>query len=120
MVNLLVNCVMKFLKFLKHVNVTIKKTYLKRTEKAISSIYFNSNDIAKLIQEFDPSKACGHDMISICMLEVCGESISWSSTIIFESCIEKGQFSEVISKCQETTDLFDYFQYVEKKFQGLI
>ena len=54
------------------------------------------------------------------MLEVCGESISWSSTIIFESCIEKGQFSEVISKCQETTDLFDYFQYVEKKFQGLI
>ena len=50
MVNLLVNCVMKFLKFLKRVNVTIKKTYLKRTEKAISSIYFNSNDIAKLIQ----------------------------------------------------------------------
>ena len=59
-------------------------------------------------------------MISICILKMCGESIS-------KSCIEKGQFpveskkanvvpvhKRVIHLCQKTTDLFHNFQYVEK------
>ena len=39
--------------------------FLKRTEKIISSISFSSNDVAKIIRDLDPSKAHGHDMISI-------------------------------------------------------
>ena len=47
----------------------------KRTENVISSIDFGSDDIAKIIQNLDPNKAHGHDMISIRMLKICGNSI---------------------------------------------
>ena len=40
---------------------------LKQTENAISSIEFGSDDIAKIIHNFDPNKAHGHDMSSIRM-----------------------------------------------------
>ena len=35
-------------------------TFLKRTEKIISSILFSSNDIANIIRDLDPNKAHGH------------------------------------------------------------
>ena len=40
----------------------------------------------------DPNKPHGHDTVNICMLKICGESISEHLEIIFKSCIEKGQF----------------------------
>ena len=99
-------------------------TFLKRTDKFISLISLSSKDIARIIRDLDPNKAHGHDMISIRMLKICGETISKPLEIIFKSCIEKGRFlmngqkqmwfqsiKKVISKCQETTDLF---QHVEK------
>ena len=59
------------------------------------------------------------------MLKICGESISKPLEIKF--CMEKGQFPDewkkanmvpvfkkVIRKCQDTTDLFHPFPYVEK------
>ena len=58
----------------------------------MSSISFCSNDIAKIIRGLDHNKAHGHDMKSICMLKICGESISKPLEIILKSCIEKGQF----------------------------
>ena len=59
------------------------------------------------------------------MLKICGESTSKPLEIIFKSCIEKGQFPNEWKKAnvvlvhlkgdkQELTDLFHYFQYVEK------
>ena len=61
------------------------------------------------------SKYHDHDMISIRMLKICGESISKPLEIMFKSCIEKGllpnecmKIKRVISKFQETTN------YVEK------
>ena len=66
----------------------IPSTFLKRTDKFISSISFSSNDIARIIQGLDPNKAHGHDMISIRMLK-----ISKPLEIIFKPCIEKGQFA---------------------------
>ena len=84
---------------------------------------FSSNDIDRIIRDLDTNKADGHDMISIRTLKICGESISKLLEIIFKSCIEKGQFpnewkkqmwfqsiKRVVSKYQETTDLFHYFQ----------
>ena len=54
----------------------LPSTFLKRIEKVISSVSFSNNDIAKIIRDFDPNKAHGYDMISICMLKICGESFS--------------------------------------------
>ena len=50
--------------------------FLKRTDKFISLISFSSNNIARIIRDLDPNKADGHDMISIRILKICGESIS--------------------------------------------
>ena len=64
----------------------------KRTENVISSIDFGSDDIAKIIQMLDPNKAHGHNMISIRMLKICGNSIYKSLQLIFPSCIENAKF----------------------------
>ena len=71
---------------------TLPLTFLKRTDKFVSSISFSSNDISRIIRDLDPTKAHGHDMISIGMFKICGESISKLLEIIFKPCIEKGQF----------------------------
>ena len=41
----------------------------------LSDIVFNSEDVGKVISGLDPNKAGGHDMISIRMPKICGESI---------------------------------------------
>ena len=62
-------------------------TFLKRTDKFISSISFSSNNISRIIWDLDLNKAHGQDIISINMLKICGESISKPLEIIFKSCI---------------------------------
>ena len=64
----------------------------KRTENVISFIDFGSNGIAKIIQKLDRNKAHGHDMISIRMLKICGNSIYKPLQLIFRSCIVNGKF----------------------------
>ena len=49
------------------------------------------DDIAKIIHNFDPNKAHGHDMISIRMLKICGNSIYKPLQLIFRSCIVIGK-----------------------------
>ena len=58
----------------------------------IKNSRFGSDDIAKIIQKLDPNKAHGHDMISICMLKICGNSIYKPLQLIFRSCIKNGKF----------------------------
>ena len=45
-----------------------------KTTKTLSSIPINRPDIAKVIKGLDPNKPHGHDMISIRMLNLCGDS----------------------------------------------
>ena len=75
----------------KNSNV-LPSVLFKRTENVISSIDFSSDDIAKIIQKLDSNKAHGHDMISICMLKICGNSIYKPLQLIFRSCTENGKF----------------------------
>ena len=65
----------------------LPSTFLKRTEKIVSSVSFSSNVNAKIVRELDPSKADGQDMISVRMLKNYGESISKTLEIIFNSSI---------------------------------
>ena len=64
----------------------------KKTDKSISTVTFTSDDIATLIENVDPNKAHGHDMISICMFKLCGKPICKPLDIIFQSCIKHGEF----------------------------
>ena len=67
-------------------------TLNKKTEKSISSITFNRNDIATIIRSLNPNKAHGYNMISIRMLKICDNSICKPVELIFQSCIKHGKF----------------------------
>ena len=62
------------------------------TDEKLSDIVFNSEDIGKLISGLDPNKAHEHDMISICMLKICGESIHKPLESIFQASLNDGRF----------------------------
>ena len=50
------------------------------------------DDTAKIMKNLDPNKAHRHDMISICMVKIFGESILKPLVLIFKSGIESGKF----------------------------
>ena len=47
----------------------------KKTCRLLSTVDFLINDILIIIRDLNPSKVYGHDMISIPIFKVCGESI---------------------------------------------
>ena len=46
-----------------------------QTESLLESFYFSTDHIGDIIKKIDTKKAHGHDMISIHMLKLCGDSI---------------------------------------------
>ena len=58
----------------------------------MSLVTFSKDDIAKLIQNSDPSKAHGHHQISIRMLNFCSKSIRKPLEIIFNRCFDTSTF----------------------------
>ena len=62
------------------------------TSKCLDSIRFSSSDIVKIISRLDPNKAHGHDMLSIRMIKLCGNSICKPLSIIFKDCLSEGKF----------------------------
>ena len=65
---------------------------LPHTNTCLSTVRFSQNDILKVIRKLDPSKAHGHDEISIRMLKVSDKSICKPLHMIFTSCLETGVF----------------------------
>ena len=68
------------------------------TNKTLSEIRFCDDDILKIINNLDSNKAHSHDMISIRMLKLCGNSICKPLRIIFKNCLAKGYFPEMWKK----------------------
>ena len=58
----------------------------------LSDLVFNSEDIGKVISGLDPSKAHGHDMISIRMIKMCGEFIHKPLEYIFRASLNDERF----------------------------
>ena len=56
------------------------------TSKCLDLIHFSSSDFAKIISHLDPNRAHGHDMLSIRMIKLCGNSICKPLSIIFNDC----------------------------------
>ena len=53
---------------------------------------FTANDITSIINKLDPNEAHSHDMISIRMTKLCGDSIYKPLEMIFKSCLNQGIF----------------------------
>ena len=64
------------------------------TDQYLANIEFTKDDIKKIIYKLDPTKAHGHDMISIRMLKMSGDAIIEPFFKIFENCLKCGIFPE--------------------------
>ena len=64
----------------------------RKSNESLSSITCEINYIEKIIKNLDPNKLHGHDMLSIHILKLCGESIYKPLNLIFKSCLKTGQF----------------------------
>ena len=62
------------------------------TDKSLSNITFTDNDIRKIMSSLGPSH--GHDMVSIRMLKICGDSIYKPLGLIFRACLEHRVFPQ--------------------------
>ena len=56
-------------------NSELPVTLTKKTHESLSKINFSTDDILKIIRNYDLNKAHGHDMISIQMIKICDTSI---------------------------------------------
>ena len=65
---------------------------LSRTNESLNTVHFTEYDILNVIRKLDPSKAHGHDQISIRMIRICDKAICKPLHLIFSSCIESGTF----------------------------
>ena len=65
---------------------------LRKSNQSLSSITFEINDIEKAVKNLAPNKYHGHNMLSIRMLKLCGESIFKPLNLISKPCLETGQF----------------------------
>ena len=63
-----------------------------KTTKTFSSIPVTRPDIAIIIKNLLPNKAHGHDMMSMQMRKLCGDSVLPSLELMFKSCLESGTF----------------------------
>ena len=77
---------------LVNANSDLPSVLSKKTHKLLSTIQFTSDDILKLIKNYNPNKAHGHDMISIRIIKICDASICKPLEVIFRSCLENGKF----------------------------
>ena len=65
---------------------------LPHTNTCLRTVRFSKNDILKVIRKLDPSKAYGHDKISIRILKLSDKAICKPLHMIFTSCLETGVF----------------------------
>ena len=64
----------------------------KLINKSLDIANFSTDDISKSINNLDPNKAHGHDMLSIEMIKLYGNSIWKPLSIIFNDCLKEGNF----------------------------
>ena len=96
------------------------------TESLLESFHFSADHIGDIIRKLHPNKAHGHDMISIRMLKLCGDSIWKPLQIIFKNCLKEDMLhnewkkanvvsihtKKMINKSYPIIDLLPSFQFL--------
>ena len=68
------------------------------TNKRLSSVVFDDQDIINIIRALNISKAHGHDDISIRMIKICDSALVKPLSIIFSNCLRTGTFPYIWKK----------------------
>ena len=63
-----------------------------KIDNRLLTVNFSTDGSAKILQYLDPNKAHGHDMISIRMLQLCGDPICKPLELIFQEAMESDSF----------------------------
>ena len=69
-----------------------------RSETILENVEIDREKLVKLIQALDPSKAHGCNNISIAMSKICDSTIVEPLCMIFEKCLETGQYPSIWKK----------------------
>ena len=77
---------------------TIPSVFTPLTHNLLSSFQFTADDIKSIIDKLNPNKAHGHDMISIRMIKLCGDSIFKTYGGDFEILFKPRYFSKRMEK----------------------
>ena len=72
----------------------ISTDYELSTNKSLANITFTDNDIGKIIRELERNKAYVHDMMSTCMLKICGDFVYKPLGLIFRACLDHEMFPQ--------------------------
>ena len=93
----------------------------KLTNKSLDTVNFSTDDISKIINNLDPNKAHGHDMLSIRMIKLCGNSICKLLSMIFNDCLKEGKFPSDWKKAhvQKATCSQERRQTVPKNYRPI-
>ena len=102
---------------------------VKLTNKSLHRVSFSTDCISKIINNLDPNKAYGHDMLSVRMIKLCGNSICKPLSIILNDFLKKEKFPSDWKKahvvpvhkkedkqCLKIVDLFPYFPSAARFF----
>ena len=79
-------------------NSVLPSSTIPVTDQYLANIEFTKDDIKRIICKLDPNKAHGHDMISICMLKMCGDTRIEPLFKIFKICLKCGIFPDDCEK----------------------
>ena len=66
--------------------------FTSKTNKVLSDAPFDESDIKSILKHLKPNKAHGWDDISICLIQLCGDSIVAPLFIIYKNCLSCGAF----------------------------
>ena len=73
-------------------NSVLPNNLAKLTKKSLDAVNFSNDDISKIINNLEPNKAQGHDVLSIRMTELCENSICKQLSINLNYCLKQGKF----------------------------
>ena len=65
------------------------------TDKRLTTINFNKDDILKIIRNLNVDKSHGHDDISIRMLKICDLMVTQPLSILLNNCVNCGIFPDI-------------------------
>ena len=74
------------------VTITINYNLSHVNDRHLYTVTFSAGDICKIIQNFHSNKAHGHDIFSIRMLKICGDTINKPLELIFEKALITGTY----------------------------
>ena len=69
-----------------------------KTNSRLLTVYFFIDGIKKILQNLDPNEAHGHDKVTICILQLCGNSICKPLALIAKHSMDSGSFLSVWNK----------------------